>query len=87
VVDKFNLNNQMEDFATRNNVPFIDKINEFCGDGFCRLTKTGGELYIHDTGHLSVSGALFLGGNLKSKNVIYSLLGGFKSEEQHPKTK
>jgi peptidoglycan/LPS O-acetylase OafA/YrhL len=73
-IEKFTLNNQIKDFASKNNIPFIDKINIFCGDGFCRLTNTGNELFIHDSGHLSSFGALFLGDNLRTQNTIYSLL-------------
>jgi peptidoglycan/LPS O-acetylase OafA/YrhL len=73
-IDKFTLNNQIKDFASKNNIPFIDKINVFCGDGFCRLTNTGDELFIHDSGHLSSFGAFFLGDKLREQKTIYSLL-------------
>lgn len=73
-VDKLVLNDQMKAFASTNGIGYIDKIKVFCGEGFCRLTETGNELFVHDRGHVSLSGALFLGNHLKENNTIRDLL-------------
>jgi peptidoglycan/LPS O-acetylase OafA/YrhL len=73
-IEKFALNRQIKDFAKKNNIGFINKLEELCGQGFCQITMTGNELFIHDSGHLSMSGAQFLGWQLQKKNIIPSLM-------------
>jgi len=73
-MDKFVLNEKMRTFAKEHDVSFIDKIKAFCGDGYCKLTKTGNELYIPDKGHLNPSGAIMWGKYLQRNKVIDSIL-------------
>jgi len=72
--DKFRLNEEMRDFAKEQGVSFIDKIRAFCGDGYCKITKTGEELYIPDKGHLNPSGVAMWSNYLYKNKEIYSIL-------------
>lgn len=71
--ERFELNEQMHRFAQLNNIAYIDRIAPLCGDGSCRLTQTGEELFIFDNGHLSNTGAKYLGERLLKDRVIASL--------------
>jgi len=73
--DKFRLNEEMRAFAKEQHVSFIDKIRAFCGEGYCKITKTGEELYIPDKGHLNPSGVAMWGKYLYEHKEIYSILG------------
>ncbi len=71
--DTFALNEAMRQFAADKKIAYIDKLNIFCGEGLCRLTLTGNELFIYDNGHLSPSGAYYLGEHIKESKIVYKL--------------
>jgi len=72
--ERFELNQQMHQFAQLNNIHYIDRIAPLCGDGLCRLTLTGKELLIFDNGHLSNAGAKYVGEKLLKNRVIANLV-------------
>lgn len=83
-VDRFELNQQMFQFAQLNHIPYIDRIAPFCEDGLCRLTQTGDELFIFDNGHLSNAGAEYLGEKLLKERVIDKLVNSQNAEKGPP---
>jgi hypothetical protein len=72
--ERFELNEQMQRFAQLNNIAYIDRIAPLCGDGLCRLTQTGEELFIFDNGHFSNTGAKYFGEKLLKDRVIATLV-------------
>jgi hypothetical protein len=64
----------MQRFAQLNNIAYIDRIAPLCGDGLCRLTQTGEELFIFDNGHFSNTGAKYFGEKLLKDRVIATLV-------------
>lgn len=62
---KFAQNVAMKVWLDELGVPYIDKIALLCGDGQCRLTDNGMDLFITDYGHLSKAGARFVGNRIR----------------------
>ena len=73
-LDRFELNELMQQFARDNAIPYIDRIALLCGDGMCRLTLHGEELFIFDNGHLSNAGASYVGKRMLEGAVIERLV-------------
>ncbi len=69
--EKITLNERMAEFAKKNNVPFVDRISLFCDiQRVCNLVADNGELYIWDYGHLSRTGAKYLGERLLERDYF-----------------
>jgi peptidoglycan/LPS O-acetylase OafA/YrhL len=71
---KFALNAAMKAFALNQGVSFIDRLTPLCPAGICRLTSSGEELFIFDSGHLTPAGARELGNQLRKSKVLAEIL-------------
>jgi hypothetical protein len=73
---------KMRDLLSSYNVTYIDKIFALCGDSACPISapENDGVLFV-DYGHLSVTGAKFLGQQLV--NIIPSLADLLFTESDH----
>lgn len=72
--ERFSLNDRMKQFSAQAGIPYIDRIAPLCGEGLCRLTRSGRELFIFDNGHLTTAGARYVGEWLLRDGVIERLV-------------
>lgn len=64
-LEKLSLNLRMHDFASKNQVYYIDRIKLYCDEkNICPLISSSGNLYILDYGHLLFHGSIYLGQQL-----------------------
>lgn len=72
--EPFITNDGMKKLCEMENVAYFDRLKPFCENGFCKVTITGGELLIYDSGHLSPHGAKYLGEQIRQSGWLEQLL-------------